>query len=55
MKCKKCKGNGNVFIKNDYADRYLKSTQYYKGKAGKWCKCKKCGGTGKVIKLKQII
>ena len=45
-KCKKCNGNGNRFVRNDYGDRYLRSFATRKGKAGKWVKCRYCYGTG---------
>lgn len=50
--CKTCDKSGNIFVKNDYADRWSTRTRYNsKGKPGRYCKCKKCGGTKNLGKV----
>ena len=52
--CKKCDKNGNVFVKNNYADRWSRRTNYNsKGEAGWYCKCKRCGGTKNIGKASE--
>lgn len=53
--CKKCDRFGNAFIKNDYADRWSRRTNYNsKGDSGWYCKCKKCGGTKNLGKVSDV-
>ena len=54
--CKKCDKYGNVFVKDDYADRWSRRTNYNsKGEAGRYCKCKMCGGTKNLGKRIEVI
>lgn len=54
--CKKCDRYGNVFVKNDYIDRWSRRTSTNsKGEVGWYCKCKKCGGTKNLGKVAELV